>query len=148
MQFKKIFENAEQQHGGTVKIPRINVRQRNRKNHPADSAEEYYRRSMYFPHLDVCLNFKATTRKVHCDCLLPCSLLSACVIDADISNLRTAAEAYECFLPEGAECFEPELMWWKACWTRQPSDRRLGNVLDALKTARQLGTYPITETLL
>ena len=77
------------------------------------------------------------------------SLLPACVIDADISNLITAAEEeYECFLPEGAECFEAELMRWKAYWARQPSDRCPGNVLDALKTARQLGTYPITETLL
>ena len=53
--FKKIFKNAEQQHDATVEMPRINARQRNRENHPADSAEEYYRRSMYFPYLDVCL---------------------------------------------------------------------------------------------
>ena len=76
-------------------------------------------------------------------CLLP-----AYVIDADISNLRAAAEAYECFLPEGAECFEAKLMQCKAYWARQPSDCRPGNVLNALKVARQLGTYSITETLL
>jgi len=75
-------------------------------------------------------------------------VLPTYVIDADISNLRAAAEANKCFLPEGAECFEAELKRWKAYWARQPSDRRPGNVLDALKTARQLGTYPITETLL
>jgi len=39
-------------------------------------------------------------------------------------------------------------MRWKGYWARQPSDRRPGNVLDALQTARQLGTYPIAETLL
>ena len=76
------------------------------------------------------------------------SLLPAYVIDADISNLRAAAEAYECFLPEDTECFEAELMRWKAYWARQPSDCRPGNVLNALKAARQLGTYSITETLL
>ena len=53
--FKKIFKNAEQQHGAAVEMPRINVCQRNRENHPANSAEEYYRRSMCFPYLDVCL---------------------------------------------------------------------------------------------
>ena len=39
-------------------------------------------------------------------------------------------------------------MRWKAYWARQPSDCRPGNVLSALKTARQLGTYSITATLL
>ena len=76
------------------------------------------------------------------------SLLPAYVIDADMSNLRAAAEVYECFLQEGAECFEAELMRWKSYWARQPSDCLPGNVLNALKTARQLGTYSITETLL
>ena len=76
------------------------------------------------------------------------SLLPDRVIDADISNLRAAAEAYECFLPEGTECFEAELMRWKAYWPRQPSDCRPGNVLNVLKTARQLETYSITGTLL
>ena len=56
MRTDKYFKNknAEQQHGTTVEMPRINASQRNRTNHPADSAEEYYRRSMYFPYLDVC----------------------------------------------------------------------------------------------
>jgi len=70
--FKKIFENAKQQHGGTVEIPRINARQRNSENHPAESAEEYHRRSMYFQIFGRL--FRATTREVHCaqcDCLWP-----------------------------------------------------------------------------
>ena len=48
--FKKIFKNAEQQHGATVYMPRFNARQQHRENHPADSAEEYYRPSMHFPY--------------------------------------------------------------------------------------------------
>ena len=121
--FKKLFKNAEQQHGATVEMPRINARQQNRENHPANSAEEYYRRSMYFPYLDVSLeqlreSFTAHTATVYG----LSSLLPACVIDVDISNLRAAAEAYECFLPEDAECFKAELMRWKTYWARQPSD--------------------------
>ena len=44
-----------------VEMPRINARQRNRENHPADSAEEYYRR-----HVLSILGrlFTATTREV------------------------------------------------------------------------------------
>ena len=34
--FKKIIKNAQQQHGATVEMPRINARQRNRESHPAD----------------------------------------------------------------------------------------------------------------
>ena len=130
-------------------MPRINAHQRNHENHPVDSAKEYYRRSMYFPYLDVCLEQLRERFTAHPTTVYGLrSLLPAYVIDADIGNLRAAAEAYECFLPEGAKCFEAELMWWKAYWARQPSDCRPGNVLNALKVARQLETYSITETLL
>ena len=115
----------------------------------AISAEEYYRRSMYFPYLDVCLEQLRERFTAHPATVYGLSsLLPAHVIDADISNLRAAAEAYECFLPEDAECFEAELMRWKAYWARQPSDCRPENVLNSLKTAGQLMTYSITETLL
>ena len=147
--FKKIFKNAEQQHGATVEMARINARQQNRENHSADSAEEGNRRLMYFPYLDVCLDQLCERFTAHPATVYDLSsLLPAYVIDADMSNLRAAAEAYECFLPEGAECFEAELMRWKAYRARKPSDCRPGNVLNAIKTARQLGTYSITETLL
>ena len=39
-------------------------------------------------------------------------------------------------------------MRWKAYWARQPSDCRPWNALNAPKTAKQLGMYSITETLL
>ena len=127
-------------------MPRINAHQRNRENHPADSAEKYYRRSMYFPYLDVCLEQLHEMFTAHPASVYGLSnLLSAYVINADISNLRAAAEVYEWFLPEGAECFESELMRWKAYWARQPSDCRPGNVLNALKVATQLRTYSITK---
>ena len=109
--FKKIFKTAQQQHGATVEMPRINARQRNREKHSADSAEEYHRRSMYFPHLEVCLEQLCERFTAHHATVYGLSsLLPAHVIDADMSNLRAAAEAYECFLPEGTECFEAELM--------------------------------------
>ena len=130
-------------------MPRINARQQNRENHSPNSAEEYYRRSMHFPYLGVCLEQLREGLTAHTATVYgPSSFLPAHVIDADIANLRAAAEACECFLPEDAECFEPELMRWKAYWARQPSDRRSRNVLNALKAARQLGTYSITGTLL
>ena len=103
-------------------MPRINARQQNRENHPANSAEECFRQSMYFPYMDVCLEQLRERFTTHPATVYGLSsLLPAYVIDADISNLRAAAEAYECFLPEDAESFEAELMRWKAYWARQPS---------------------------
>ena len=96
--FKKIFKNAEQQHGATIEMPRINARQRKPENHPADSAEEYYRRWIYFPYLDVCLEQLRESFTAHPATVYGLSsLLPAYVIDADISNSRAAAEAYEAF---------------------------------------------------
>ena len=106
--FKKIFKNADQQHGATVEMPRINARQRNRENHPADSAEEYYRRSMYFPYLDVCLEQLPERFTAHPATVYGLSsLLRAYVIDADISNSRAAAEAYKAFSRKAPNASKP-----------------------------------------
>ena len=83
--FTKIFETAEQQHGEKIEMMRINARQSNRDNHPAQNAEEYYRRSMYFPYLDnYCLEqlrerFTAQTATAY----TLSNLLPSFVIDAD-----------------------------------------------------------------
>lgn len=104
---------------------------------------------MYFPYLDICLEqlrerFAAQTATAYA----LSSLLPSYVIDAHMRTLRASVEAYDCFIPGGSDCFEAELMRWKAFWARQPADQRPEKVLDALKTARKLRTYPITETLL
>ena len=92
---------------------------------------------MYFPYSNVCSEELRERFTAHPATVYGLSsLLPPYFIDVDISNLRAAAEAYECFLPEDAECFEAELMRWKAYWARQLPDCRPGNVLNALKTGR------------
>ena len=92
---------------------------------------------MYFPYSNVCSEELRERFTAHPATVYGLSsLLPPYFIDADISNLRAAAEAYECFLREDAECFEAELMRWKAYWVRQLPDCRPGNVLNALKTGR------------
>ena len=82
-----------------------------------DDLNHYYQRSMYFPYLDVCLEQLRERFTAHSATVYGLSsLLPTYVIDADVSNLRAEAEANECFLPEGAECFEAELIRWKAYW--------------------------------
>ena len=81
-------------------MPRINARQRNHEKHPADSAEEYYRRSMYLLCLDICL--EQLSEKFIAHSATVCGLiglLPAYVINADISNLRAAVEAYKMLSP-------------------------------------------------
>ena len=81
-------------------MPRINARQRNREKHPADSAEEYYRRSMYLPYLDICLEQLRERFTAHSATVYGLiGLLPAYVINADISNLRAAVEAYKMLSP-------------------------------------------------
>ena len=98
--FKRIFEAAEQQYGETIEMTRVNARQTNRENYPADSAEEYYRRSMNFPYLDICLEqlrerFAAQTVTAY----VFSHLLPLYVVDADMRTLRASVEAYDCFTP-------------------------------------------------
>lgn len=53
--FKNIFTDACNMAtilGFEIKIPRLSNMQINRSNHPAQNAEEYYRRSIYIPLLD------------------------------------------------------------------------------------------------
>ena len=77
-------------------MPRINARQRNREKHPADSAEEYYRRSISLPCLDVCLEQLRERFTTHSSTVYVLSgFLPDYVINADISNLRAAVETYE-----------------------------------------------------
>ena len=147
--FEKIFEAAEEQHGERIEMSRINARQTNRENHPAQNAEEYYRRSMYFPYLDVCLEQlreRFTSQSVIAYALS--SLLPSFVSEADARSLRASVQAYDCFIEGGSDGFEAELMRWQAYWARQPAEQRSGKVLDALKVARKLKVYPIIETLL
>jgi len=51
-QFHLIFENASDKHNVSITTPRICRRQTAQDNHPATSAEEYYRRSLATLFLD------------------------------------------------------------------------------------------------
>ena len=91
--FKRIFEAVEQQYGETIEKTRINARQTNCENHPVDSAEEYYRRSMCFPYLDICSEqlreiFAAQTVTAYA----LSHLLTLYVIDATMRTLRASVE--------------------------------------------------------
>ena len=73
-------------------MPRINARQRNRKNHPANSAEESYQRSMNFPYLDVCLEQLRERLTAHSATVYGSSaLLPAYVINTAISTKTQSA---------------------------------------------------------
>ena len=66
--FEKIFKSVEQQQSSAVEMPRINARQRNRSKRFTAHSATVYGLSGFLP---------------------------GYVINADISNLRAAVEAYE-----------------------------------------------------
>ena len=147
--FTKIFQAAEQQYGQTIEVPRRNSRQVHRENHPAENAEEFYRRSMFYPYLDICLEqlrerFSAQSATAYA----LSSLLPSYVVDADMSKLKASVHMYDCFIPDINKCFPAELIRWKAYWTRQPEEQRPKKILQALKSAKLIRAYPIIETLL
>ena len=53
--FEQLFEAATAVYGDAIPMPRLTTRQRNRVNVPASSAQEYYRRAMFLPFLDCCV---------------------------------------------------------------------------------------------
>ena len=147
--FTKIFQATEQQYGQTIEVSRRNSRQVHRENHPAENAEEFYRRSMFYPYLDICLEqlrerFSAQSATAYA----LSSLLPSYVVDADMSKLKASVHMYDCFIPDINKCFPAELIRWKAYWTRQPEEQRPKKILQALKSAKLIRAYPIIETLL
>lgn len=141
--FHRLFKQAEKEHGDEIQIPKM----RNRENkYPADNSEEYYRRSVFFPYLDICMDQLRERFNAQADIAYSLSrLLPAFVTDlTDTSKLRASIHFYESLLPGGVECFEVEFMRWKTYWKRQPEEIRL----DTLCEAEKLGTYPMIEALL
>lgn len=149
--FNEIFAWATDINGGDIGMPRRAGRQRHRANVPADNAVDYYKRSCFLPFIDTCLSQLAErfAEKSSVAYLLS-ALLPAYVIDISFDAVTKAASHYEDFLPgDGLTAARTELMRWQNYWQRQPADvRRPDSVLDALKVADDLGTYPALSILL
>jgi hypothetical protein len=68
--------------------------------------------------------------------------------DSDFSQVNEVVQLYCQFVPGGLHAAEIEYTRWRLHWQRQPPACRPDNVVDALRSATKLGTYPIMCTLL
>ena len=69
---------------------------------------------------------------------------------ASILEAEELTQLYSSFLHESVTVtvLETELLRWKSYWQRQEENKRPGNVMEALRVASDLGTYPTLVILL
>ena len=101
--YDRIFQRAQESHGSEIAKTRMTGSQVHRANNPGSDARQYYRRGMFLPFIDVCLQqlrdrFQAHHAKAYNLSLL---LLAHCD-SAEVAAAKEAARLYDQFLPEGA----------------------------------------------
>jgi hypothetical protein len=150
--FDDIFSRASNINGEDIEMPRLAKKQMNRNNVPADCAKDYYRRAVFLPFIDTCSGQLHERFQSHAQiayrlsCLLP-SLCEKCTF----VDVEEAVKFYCHYLTEsdGLLTTQTEFLRWKAYWARQPATvNRPDNVIDALRVASDLGTYPNITVLL
>ena len=149
--FDQIFARATELHDGDITMPRITARQRNRSNVPANNAQEYFKRACFLPFIDTCiaqLN-ERFTRHAATACQLS-ALLPAFLSRGKFEDIEPAAKLYSKFLPDGGlVALQTQYMRWQHYWERQlPTVKRPDSVLEALRVAAELETYPAVSVLL
>jgi hypothetical protein len=127
-------------------------RQQNRTNmflQPA--AHEYHRRAVFLPFVDIGMaqlheRFHGDSAIVNCFTLLLPKLCNR----ASILGAEELTQLYSSLFHEGvtATVLETELLHGKSYWQRQEDNKRPGNVMEALRVASDLGTYPTLVILL
>lgn len=147
--FDELFDRATKLNGEEISKPRTVGRQLNRCNVPAKNAKEYYKRSVFLPFIDTCVAQMTERFKNHASGAYHLSkLLPSFCNQNDFSDVRASVERYEQFIPGGLLAAKIEFARWQQYWQRQPTADQSCDVLDALRCAKKLGTYPIMCVLL
>jgi len=149
--FDKIFMQATELNNGEITMPRVTARQKNRSNVPANNALEYFKRAYFLPFIDTCLVQldERFTRHAATACQLSV-ILPAFLNSGKFEDIVPAVELYSQFLPDGGLIpVQTEYMRWQQYWQRKPATvKRPDSVVEALRVAAELGTYPSISILL
>lgn len=95
-------------------MPRIVGRQNNRNNVPAQTPEEYYRRSVFFPFLDGILTQISSRFCNHEAAVLRlCGLLPKFAPSVSFSDIEEGVHHYAALLPRSVEAVEVEFQTWQ-----------------------------------
>ena len=110
----------------------------------------YFRRAYFLPFVDKCIlqmTERFTDRSVNV--YIVGAVIPAFIDKCSFLDLEPAAQFFSQLLPGDTVALKIEFMRWQAYWARQPAtDKRPDNMLDALRTACDLGTYPMLSTLM
>ena len=147
--FDGIFNRVEEKLGRSVLSPRLTGRQRHRSNHQVATSRDCYRVAVFLPYLDSCLSQLKERFMSHRACgQLLGSLLPSVCLARTFDGVREAVQMYASFLDCGVGDVESQFMCWQSHWWRQKESDRPSRVLDALREARTVGTFPAIVTLL
>ena len=148
-EYDLIFHQAQEAHGIDIALPRTTGRQVHQANHPGSYSKQYYRRAVFLPYIDVCIQQLRDRFQAHHANAYSLGLLLPAHCDLiEVAAIKEADRLYDQFLPEGVDYLEAELLRWKAYWTRQSAGQRPKRVLEALSNATMLGTFPAISILL
>lgn len=150
--FKELYNQATdlaKEMGTEIQMPRTTARQKNRSNVPTESAEVYYRMSVYIPFLDFIINeLKTRFPKTEMECMGKLQhLLSPDINDAYISDILQGAIKYREDLP----CFaalKGELQIWRQMWKSNPEKNMPKHPTQAYKYADSLPNIKVLLQLL
>lgn len=148
-EFNKIYEEVNRL-GGLINVeesmPRICITQRNRQNVPFQSTKEFYRRTVFIPHLDdilLSLNERFLSHHEIINSLQ--YVLPNMIVDKPYSNLKTAITFYQNDLKGYDDIIEAEYQLWQSKWNLVES--RPSTAIEALHQCDQL-MYPNMYELL
>jgi hypothetical protein len=149
--FDDVFQRAEETFGDKLVMPRITGRQTQRSNAPADTVQQYYKRTMFFPYIDTVLGQLEARFQGHSAtvCKLVGLLPAFCTTMAFVS-IKESVQFYQRFLPHDTDILYAEIEFkrWIAYWARKPEGDRPRRPLDALQAALAAGTFPCIVVLL
>jgi hypothetical protein len=146
-----LFNRAKELYGEKIPMPRLAGRQTCRNNVPADSALEYYYRAVFLPFIDNCLfQMRERFKQHHNQSLQLVSLMPALCDKRSFNDIKDGVTFYASLLPCGTDAVEAEFLRWQHYWTRneKPDAEKPSSVVEALRVANQLCTYPAISTLL
>lgn len=153
--FQRIYANVQALAdliGSTEQFPRVTSTQRNRNNCPADTAAEYWKRTVVIPFLDiVCEEIKcrfSEEKRAHYEL---CALVPEVIIDKtteEVVNVSQTLLAQWGHLMPISASFNSELIRWYNFWRKLPKQELSQSVTSLLTNKADELFFPNVRELL
>ena len=151
LMYEKVKTLAEMV-GSTEQRPRVCSRQRNRENCPAETVQEYWRRTVAIPFVDViCSELQcrfSEDKRAHYElCALIPQVIVTKRMEAVVELGRVLHEKWNHVMPLPS-AFDSELLRWMNYWKRQPQPVASSSVTSILATHADNIFFPNVRELL